>query len=404
MSRSADRPRGLATRAVHTPAPPVPAERPLGLPVHRTAAFAFDSAEDYSDILNDRVPGYSYSRVDNPTVDAFASAVAALEGAPAGQGFASGMAAISTTLLSLVSAGDHVVAQAHLYGGTYSVLRHVVQRFAVETTLVDPTDPDAAAAAIRPETRLIWAETISNPSLVVADLPGLAALARESGVPLVVDSTFASPAICRPLEWGADLVVHSATKYIGGHSDVTGGVVVGDPDLLHAVRALRIDLGGALAPDEAFLLHRGLATLPLRMERHCANAQAFAEAMAGHPRVERLTYPGLAGNPQHELAQKLFDARPGTGTLFGGMVTIVPRGGRAAGMAMCNNLQLVHIASSLGGVSTKVSHAASTTHRQLDDSALEAAGIAPGAVRFSLGLEDVDDVIEDVSRALDALR
>ena len=357
----------------------------------------------YSDVLGGRVGGYVYGRVDNPTSDAFAAAVAALEGAEAGQPFASGMAAISTTLLALLNAGDHVVAQADLYGGTFSVLTSVLPRFGISATLVPSGDAEATAGALRPETALVYAESIANPTMSVADVPGLAAVARSAGVPLVVDSTFATPVVCRPIEWGADLVLHSATKYIGGHSDSTGGVVVGRADLIARVRALRVELGGMLAPDEAFLLHRGLQTLPLRVERHCTSAIAFATAMAEHPLVESVSHPGLAVHPDHALARKLFSAGDAGSTLYGGCVLVTPRGGRAAGMRLCDALEIGTVATSLGGTHTVVSHVPSTTHRQLDDAALAAAGIGAGAVRVSVGLEDPSDIIEDFTRALEAM-
>lgn len=395
--------RAAATRAVHTPVPPPLAQEPLGLPVYRTAAFRFDSAQQYADLLAGELPGYSYSRVDNPTADAFAAAVAALEGAGlelpvVAQPFASGMAAISTTLLALTGAGAHVVAPREVYGGTFALLSTVLARFGVVTTFVDSTDLAAVRAALRPETTVLWAETIANPTMTVADLPGLAAIAREAGVVLAVDSTFASPAVCRPLALGADLVVHSATKYLGGHSDATGGVVAGAPELLHRIRHDRIDLGGCLAPDEAFLLHRGLATLPLRVQRHSASALEIAEALREHPAVAHVAYPGLPEHPSHALAAAQFEAGR-----FGGMLTVTLHGGRAQGMALCDALRLVAIATSLAGTHSKVSHIASTTHRQLDERALRAAGIAPSAVRLSVGLEDPADLLADLRQALDGL-
>ena len=398
---------GEGTRAVHLPRPQAPSQQPLGLPAYRTAAFVFDTAQDYADVLGDRRPGYSYSRVDNPTADAFALAVAALESygvdSPvAAQPFASGMAAISAVLLTLCRAGSHVVVPAAVYGGTFGVVEHVLARFDVSATFVDGSDVDAVRSALRDETAVVWAETIANPTTAVSDLPAIGAVCREAGVPFVVDSTFASPAVCRPLHWGASLVVHSATKYLGGHSDATGGVVVGDVDLVAAVRKSRIDLGGMLAPDEAFLLHRGLATLPLRVARHCATALALAEGVADHPQVERVEYPGLASHPQHELASKLFDVGP-EGRRYGAIVAVSPRGGREAGMAFCDRLRLGTVATSLGGVHTVVSHVAGTTHRQMDDVALEAAGIRPSTVRISVGLEDADDLVRDVRGALDTL-
>ncbi len=423
---------GENTRAVHLPPAPVPAQQPLGTPVYRTAAFAFASSAEYAALLNGETEGYSYSRIDNPTADAFAIAVAALEGQglastsldstgpvnmgldstgldstgphgpTAAQAFASGMAAISTVFWTFTGAGSHVVAPAAVYGGTYGFLRHVAARFGVDTDFVDVTDLDQVRAAVRPETRIVYAETVANPTTAVADLPALAEIAHRQGALLVVDSTMAPPVICRPLEHGADLVLHSATKYLGGHSDTTGGVVSGAPGLISQVRAVRVDTGGALAPDEAFLLRRGLETLPLRVRRQCSTAMLFAAAVAGHPAVRRVDYPGLPGHPGHQTAIRLFDAGP-EGTRFGAIVTVTPHGGRQAGYELADRLRVGQVATSLGGTHTVVSHVASTTHRQFDDSALTAAGIDPGAVRFSIGLEDGEDLIADVHQALDGL-
>jgi cystathionine beta-lyase/cystathionine gamma-synthase len=398
---------GENTRAVHLPASPAPAQQPLGTPVYRTAAFQFGSTEEYRAVLNDEVPGYSYSRIDNPTVDAFARAVAALEGVnlprwPAAQAFASGMAAISAVFWTFARAGAHVIASSAVYGGTYSFLRNVLSRFGVEVDLVDIADLDAVRDLIRPTTRVIYAETIANPTTAVADVRQLADIAHDAGALLVIDSTLAPPVICRPLEHGADLVVHSATKYIGGHSDVTGGVVTGRIELISAIRAVRIDTGGSLAPDEAFLLRRGLETLPLRVRRACATATVFAASLSRHPAVQRIDYPGLTSHPGHEIARRQFDAGP-EGVRFGAIVTVIPYGGREAGMEFADKLRLAALATSLGGTHTKASHVASTTHRQLDDRALAAGGIDPGAVRFSIGLEDVEDLISDAYVALESL-
>jgi cystathionine beta-lyase/cystathionine gamma-synthase len=398
---------GENTRAVHLPPPPDPAQRPVGTPVHRTAAFAFGSSAEYAAVLNDQVPGYSYSRIDNPTVDAFARAMAALEGVnlsrwPAAQGFASGMAAISGVFWAFLRAGSHVVCSSAVYGGTYSLLRTLLSRFGVETSFVDITDLDAVREAMRQATRIVYAETIANPTTAVPDLRKLADIAHGGGALLVVDSTLAPPVICRPLEHGADLAVHSATKYIGGHSDVTGGVVTGQIELISQVRAARVDTGGALSPDDAFLLRRGLETLPVRVRRQCATASVFAATVVRHRAVQHVDYPGLATHPQHELARRLFDAGP-EGVRFGAVVTVTPFGGRDAGLAFVDKLRLASAATSLGGTRTLVSHVASTTHRQLDDRALAAARIDPGAVRFSIGLEDVEDLISDAYVALESL-
>jgi cystathionine beta-lyase/cystathionine gamma-synthase len=400
--------RGENTRAVHLPTPPPLTQQPLAVPVYRTAAFAFGSSAEYAALLNGRAEGYSYSRIDNPTADAFAAAVAALEssqrpGPAAAQPFASGMAAISAVFWTFAAAGAHVVAPAAVYGGTYGFLRNVAGRFGVQTDFVDVTDLGQVRAALRPQTRIVYAETVANPTTAVADLPALADLAHQAGALLVVDSTLAPPPVCRPLEYGADLVLHSATKYLGGHSDATGGVVTGHPDLISQIRAVRIDTGGSLAPDEAFLLRRGLETLPLRVSRQCATALAFATAVAGHPAVRQVDYPGLPGHPGHEVARRLFDTGPDGTPRFGAIVALTPYGGRAGGYALADRLRVAQVATSLGGTHTKVSHVASTTHRQFDDAALAAAGIDPGAVRFSVGLEDAADLIADATQALDAL-
>ena len=391
---------GEQTRALRGPVPRAVSEVPLAPPVYRATTYAFPSAERYADVLNGAEDGWCYARIDSPTAQLFADAVAVMEGVGVpygvlGQPFASGMAAISTTLLSLTASGRHVVAAHELYGGTFSLLTRQLARFGVTTTFVDLADHDAVRAAVTEHTAVIWGETLANPTMSVADIPVLAEIAHAAGALLAVDSTFASPAVCRPLAHGADLVVHSATKYIGGHSDVTGGVVCGRADLLTNVRAVRVDLGGALSPDDAYVLQRGLQTLPLRVARHCASALQVAESLEGHPRVARIDFPGLVSHRDHALATRLFE--PGR---FGGVVTVTPRGGRAEGMAFCDRLRLVQVATSLGGTHSLVSHAASTTHRQLADDELAAAGIGPAACRISIGLEDPEDLVDDIARAL----
>ncbi|WP_405008942.1 trans-sulfuration enzyme family protein [Kitasatospora sp. NBC_01539] len=398
---AADRHRTVAVRPPAPPAVPAPAVgrgagRPAVPPVHRAATFTFESSAEFAAVMADHTLGYVYSRIDNPTSDTFAAAVAALEGAEAGQPFSSGMAAITTTLLAFLSAGDHVVAQRSLYGGTHHVLTRLLPRWGIGVSLVD--SPGEAAAAMSATTRLVWCETISNPTLRVADIPGFAEAAHRGGALLVVDSTFATPSVCRPLALGADLVLHSATKYIGGHSDATGGVVVGDRRHLEPVRALRTELGGTLAPDEAFLLLRGLQTLPLRVERQNRTAALLAAALHGHPAVAAVDFPGLPGHPDHDRAVALFE--PGR---FGGIVTVTPYGGAETAQRLCDSLRLCDIVTSLGGTTTGVSHVASTSHRQLGEEELAAAGIAPGAIRIAVGLENPDDLIADFAGALGAL-
>ncbi len=392
---------------MHLPVPPVPRQQPLATPIYRTAAFAFRSSAEYAAILADATGGFSYSRIDNPTVEAFSSAVAALEGVnlnyrTAAQSFCSGTAAISTVFWAFTRAGAHVVAPTAIYGGSYGFLRRVASRFGIGTDFVDIRDLRRVRAALRQETAIVYAETLANPTAAVADLASLARLAHEAGALLVIDSTLAPPVICRPLEHGADLVLHSATKYFGGHCDVTGGVVTGHPELIRTIRRLRIDTGGSLAPDDAYLLRRGLETLPLRVRRQCATAQLLAAGLARHPAVQGVCYPGLAKHPDHELARRQFDAGP-EGTRFGAIMTVTPYGGHEAGMAFADRLRIARLASSLGGTHTKVSHVASTTHRQMDAAALAAAGIDPGSVRFSVGLEDCEDLLTDAIAALDSL-
>jgi cystathionine beta-lyase/cystathionine gamma-synthase len=406
-ARQDQRRRGENTRSVHLPAPPIPAQQPLTTPIYRTSTFAFTSGAEYAAVLADSAPGFSYTRIDNPTVTALCSAVAALEGVnlsyqAASQAFASGMAAISSVFWTFTRAGSHVVASTAVYGGTYSFLRNVAANFGVQTDFVDMTDLGKVQAALRPGTTILFAETLANPTVAVADIAGLARLAHDAGAMLIIDSTLAPPVICRPLEHGADLVLHSATKYFGGHNDVTGGVVTGHPELIKQLRQLRIDTGGSLTPDDAYMLRRGLETLPLRVRRQSATAQVLAAGLAKHPAVSNVYYPGLTRHRGHELARRQFDAGP-EGTRFGAILTVAPYGGAEAGLAFADGLRLAQMAASLGGTHTKVSHVASTTHRQMDAAALTAAGIDPGSVRFSIGLEDGEDLLADATTALDSL-
>jgi cystathionine beta-lyase/cystathionine gamma-synthase len=374
----------------------VPVAQLGGSTVLHASTYVVDSAQELADLLDGWTEGYSYARIDNPAADGFADAVAVLEahdGYATAQAFASGMAAISTTLLALLRPGDHVVAPASCYGGTYALLRGTLARFGVTTTFADQSRSESMAAAMTPQTRVVWAEAFANPTMLMADLPVLADVAEEAT--FVVDATFASPAMLRPLEWGADLVVHSATKYLGGHSDATGGVVVGRPELVERVRAARVELGPVLAPDEAYLLRRGLATLDVRVARQCETAAALAAALVDHPALERVDHPSLPGHPSYAVAQRLCD--PGR---YGGVLTLSPRGGRSAGMGFVDALRTIPQATSLGGTHTTASHAASSSHRQLDDAALLAAGLLPSGVRVSVGLEPVDDLLADLQQAL----
>jgi cystathionine beta-lyase/cystathionine gamma-synthase len=385
---------GFTTRAIHVPPPPMDQQAP-SVPIFQTSTFRFDTSEDYAETISFRRPGYTYTRgYGNPTLLAFERVVAELEGTESGFSFASGMAAVHTVVTSLARAGDRIVASNELYGGSFSLFTKVLPRYGIEVTFVSPHDPDAVAAAL-PDAVLFYVETIANPTVTVADLEALGSVCRASGVPAAVDNTFASPYLCNPARLGFDHVLHSATKYIGGHHDLTGGVVATTEDGMRRLRDMAIETGGTMAPYEAWLALRGLMTLELRMERHSRSAQALAEFLQGRAKVERVHYPGLASHPQHEVARRLLPRG------FGGMLAFEIEGGVEAGMRFCDALELAWIATSLGGTHTLVGHAASTTHRQMDPATRRAAGIADGLVRVSVGLEDVEDLFEDFERALE---
>jgi cystathionine beta-lyase/cystathionine gamma-synthase len=391
--------RGFATRAIRA-ASRVPRveQTPTSVPIYQSVTFAAEDQEELAAVLADRRPGYAYSRIDNPTTTALADAVAELEGAEAGQAFATGMAAVHGALLSVVAAGDRIVSTRAAYGSTRSLQSNVLRRLGVDVDYVDITDHAAVEAALasRP-TAVLYSETISNPTIVVADHEALAALAHRYGALYVVDNTFASPYVCRPLEVGADLVIESATKYLAGHSDVLGGLVVGDAARIRKVRTVQIDTGATLSPFAAFLVLRGIATLAVRMQRHAATALALSEWLERQDGVTRVYYPALRSHPQHELARRQL-------TLGGGMLAVELAGDRAAGEAFIDALSVPELTASLGSVHTMVVHPPSTTHRQLDDAALAETGIAPGLLRISTGLEDVEDLIDDFGRGLDAAR
>jgi methionine-gamma-lyase len=389
---------GFSTRAVHgTEEPRVDQETP-SVPIYQTSTYRFETSEDYAETIAFRRPGYTYTRgYGNPTIDAFEARMADLEGTETAFGFASGMAAIHAVFATLVAAGDRVVVSTELYGGTYSLVTRWLPRWGVEVTTVDPHDAEGLVAAL-PGAALCYVETIANPGVTVADLEAIGAACARSDVPAVVDNTFASPYLCTPAALGFAFVLHSATKYVGGHHDLIAGVVCCTAEGRDALRTTSIDLGGTMAPFEAWLCMRGLATLGLRMQRHGENALALASFLEAHPRVERVSYPGLASHPQHQLAARLFGDRG-----FGGMLAVEIVGGVDAGRRFCDALELAWIATSLGGTHTLVSHAASTTHRQMDPVARRAAGIGDGLVRVSAGIEDVDDLLSDVEQALERL-
>ena len=386
--------RRFQTRAVHTQRLPRIDQEPSSVPLFQSSTFRFETNERFAKAIRFEEPGYVYSRgYGNPTVDAFQSAMADLEETESAIAFSSGMAAISTLLLSIAGSGTRIVAGSALYGGTVSVLRTILPRFGVDVRFVDPTDLDAVRAAL-PGASLFYTETIVNPTTTVPDLGALAAICREAGVTSAVDNTFASPYLCNPATLGFDVVAHSATKYIGGHADLIGGVLCTDEERFRRLRDTLIDLGGMMQPLEAWLALRGLATLSLRMEHHARSAGLLAAALVQHPSVERVWYPGMTTHPQHDLAARQL-------RLPGGTLAFEVAGGLEAGGRVAEALELAWIGGSLGSVMTLVAHAASTTHRQLDPQTRRAAGIGDGLIRVAVGLEDPDDLIEDFTRALD---
>ncbi len=427
MSQRRFRPETLAIHAGQVP------DRETGaraLPIYQTTSFVFDSAEHAAALFNLQTFGNVYSRLSNPTVAALEERVAALEGGRAAVAAASGMAAEAMALMTLLKASDHVVAAGALYGGSVTMLSVNLAKFGIETTFVDATNPDAWSAAVRPNTRAFFAESLGNPSLVVLDIAAVADVAHAHGVPLIVDNTVPSPALCNPLLHGADIVVHSATKYLGGHGTTLAGVVVESgrfpwdngkfPGMTepspgyHGVKfyetfgdfgfsmrcrmeTLRV-YGAALSPMSAWQVLQGIETLPLRMERHSANALALAKFLEADPRVSFVNYPGLPGHPQHALLQRQMSAA--SGLLAFGVKGV--KGGAEAGVRFIEAAQFMSHLVNIGDTRTLISHPASTTHRQLSPEQQRAAGVTPEMVRISVGLEHIDDILWDVDQALAA--
>jgi cystathionine beta-lyase/cystathionine gamma-synthase len=386
---------GFSTRAIRAasrvPAAPQP---PVNVPIYATSTFEVADAAELAELLEFGRAGHSYTRYSNPTHEVLETAIAELEGAEAALVTASGMAAIHAVILSILRSGDELLIPRAVYGGVIGLAREVLDRCGITTVAVDTTDPASVEAAIGPGTRLVWLETISNPTTALADVAAIAELAHARDVRVAVDNTFASPALATPLALGADLVVHSTTKYIGGHSDLMGGAVAGSADAVARARTVVVAAGGNASPWEAFLALRGLKTLALRMERHSTNAVAVARALEGAPGVAGVRYPMLPSHPQHDLARRVL--RDG---MAGGMLALELAGGRAHGERFLERVRIAVHATSLGSVETLVSHPASSSHRQLADDELAAAGLSPGTVRVSIGLEDADDLVADLCQA-----
>jgi len=421
-----DREWGFRTRAVHAGGRPDPTTGARQVPIYQTTSFVFEDTADAADLFALQKYGNIYTRIANPTVAAFEERLASLEGAIGAVAASSGMAAELMTVVCLAGAGDHVVSSSALYGGTHTLFDVTLRRLGIETTFVDPADPKAFAAAIRPETKLLYTEIVANPSGVVADIAALADVAHAENLPLCIDSTLATPYLCRPIDHGADIVVHSATKFIGGHGTTIAGVVAeagtfnwgngrfpgftenipsygglrfwenfGEYAFCTKVRVEQLrDMGAALSPFSAFLLLQGLETLALRMDQHVANAARVAAWLEEHPAVSWVRYAGLPSSPFHELGQRYLPKGPGAVFSFG------VKGGRDAGRVFIESLEVCSHLANIGDTRTLVIHPASTTHQQLSDEALVACGVSPDLIRISVGIEDADDILYDLDQAL----
>src|SRR5688572_9456851 len=415
---------GFETRQVHAGQRPDPNTGARAVPIYQTTSYVFEDPESAAAYFNLQEYGNTYSRIMNPTVAVFEERIASLEGGCGAVAFASGLAAQAAALFTLLTPGDHVVSSAALYGGTVNQLKHVLRKMNVEITWVNPDDLDAWRGALRATTKAFFAETIGNPGGNVLDIEALARIAHEHGVPLLVDNTFATPYLCRPIEWGADIVLHSATKYLGGHGTSIGGVVVdsglfnwsngrfpvvaepspayhglafhetfGTYGYLMKLRAETLrDLGAALSPFNAFLFLQGLETLSLRMDRHVENARAVATFLRSHDLVTNVTHPGLPGSRYRPLVEKYLPR--GAGAVF----SFDCAGGRTGGQNLIGGLTLWSHLANVGDAKSLVIHPASTTHRQLSDDELRAAGVGPGTIRLSVGIESIDDLIWDLEQ------
>ncbi len=419
---------GFTTRQLHAGSAPDPATGAFSAPIHQTAGFQFTDTDHAARLFNLEEQGHIYSRISNPTNALFEQRLADLEGGVGAIAAASGHAAQAAAILTLCQAGDHIVSASSLYGGTVSQFRHTFPRLGIHVTFVDARDPQSFRRAIQANTRLFYGETIGNPSVDVFPFEEVSSIAHEHGLPLMIDNTFASPYLCRPLEWGADIITHSTTKYICGHGTTIGGAIVDgggfdwrssgrfpafttpDPSYLGVIYAnlgplayitkaraqVMRDLGGCQAPFNSWLLLQGLETLSLRMERHVQNAAAVAEHLQDHPRVAWVRYPGLPSHPDHARASHYLPK--GAGAMLGFGV----RGGAPAGARFINHLQLIGHVANLGDARSLAIHPASTTHSQLTEEQQRQAGVGPDFIRLSVGIEDLDDLIWDLDQALTA--
>lgn len=369
----------------------------LSVPIYQSSTFAFKSAKQGAAIFAGEENGYVYTRLGNPTQAALEREMAFLEGGEAALCFSSGMAAISGVILFLCRNGDNIVSSDTVYGGTHNLYKETLPLWNIETREVVATDLDKVENAIDERTKLIFIETPANPTLSIIDIAGCAAIAEKHGIPLVVDNTFATPYLQRPFEMGTNIIIHSATKYIGGHGDTIAGIVIGKKEFIDNLRGQILrDIGGVISPLNAWLLLRGLKTLPVRMDRHCANALEIAKYLSLHPKINWVKYPGLTTHPQHELAKQQMKN-------FGGMITFEVKGGRKAGEKLMNSVGLITLAVSLGDCDSLIEHPASMTHSTYSTEELEEVGITEGLIRLSVGLEDSIDIITDLKLALNKI-
>ena len=388
---------GASTRSVHATEIVDPATRSLVPPIAANSAFAYPDVATWQDAALGRIPGHIYSRNSNPTTDRFEAKIAELEGAAGATSFATGMAAISTTLLALTSPGARVVTVKDAYGGSYLMLSQILPAWGVESAVCETDDNKSLLAAIGQGCDVLYLESPTNPTLKVVDVAALAAAAHDQGATVVIDNTLATPVNQRPLELGADIVVHSASKFLGGHGDVLGGVACGDSETIHKIYALREIIGTGMDPQVAALMSRSLKTLGLRVERHNTNALRIAKWLEAHAKVGRVNYPGLESHPNHDLARRQM---PGG---FGGMLSFEVTGGFAAASRVLDRLHYAYLAANLGQVETIAGPPATTSHVELTADERAEAGIPEGLIRYSAGIEDVDDLIADLSQALDAV-
>ncbi|MCK0139718.1 methionine gamma-lyase [Aliiroseovarius sp. F47248L] len=386
---------GFATRAIHHAYDPQDNEGALTPPLHLTSTFAFETAEAGGEMFAGDRPGHIYSRISNPTCDLLEQRIATLEGAEAGLALSSGMGAITAVLWTLLSPGDEVIVDKTLYGCTFAFMQHGLAKWGVTITHVDMTDPENLRGVISNKTRVVYFETPANPNMRLVDIAAVSDIAHSAGATVVVDNTYATPYLTRPIEHGADIVLHSATKYLGGHGDVVAGLVVGKLEQITEIRLVGMkDMTGAvMAPFNAMLILRGLKTLALRMDRHCASARIVAHWLEAHPAVKTVHFPGLDSFPQHAVAEGQMD-QPGA------MIAFEVEGGVAGGIAMMNRLSLIQRAVSLGDAETLIQHPASMTHSTYTPEERAEHGISDGLIRLSVGLEEVEDILSDLEAAL----